>query len=117
MQLPGSVQEIADVIGRQRALYLVGQLPRCGAQLTLYVPTEQRLGDDHMLVRILGADDAAKLCRVFGGETLKPANCNAIYSRYRDAQMARMVGEGYPVSYVADMFDVSSQTVRNAVAS
>lgn len=61
-------------------------------------------------MRVLGADDAAKLCRAFGGETLKPANCNEIY-RYRDAQITRMVGEGYPVSYVADLFGVSGQTV------
>lgn len=128
MRLPNSVQEIADVIGRERALYLVGQLPRRvtrdkrypaarNSELMLYVPTVQRLRDDHMLVRVLGADDAVKLCRTFGGETLKPANCNAIYSRYRDAQMARMVGEGYPTKYVADLFGVSSQTVRNAIAA
>lgn len=128
MRLPRSVQEIADVIGRERALYLVGQLPRRvtrdkrypaakNSELMLYVPTAQRLSDDHPLVRILGADDAAKLCRHFGGETLKPANCNEIYRRYRDAQITRMVGEGYPVSYVADLFGVSGQTVRNAIAA
>lgn len=128
MRLPNSVQEIADVIGRERALYLVGQLPRCGwrdkrypaarnSELMLYVPTEQRLGDDHPLVRILGADDATKLCRAFGRETLKVANCNEIYRRYRDAQMTRMVGEGYPTKYVADLFGVSSQTVRNAIGA
>lgn len=124
MRLPKSVQEIADVIGRERALYLVGQLPRRvtrdkrypaarNSELMLYVPTAQRLDDDHPLVRVLGVDDAVKLCRHFGGETLKPANCNEIYRRYRDTQITRMVREGYPVSYVADLFGVSGQTVRN----
>ncbi|CAJ3408750.1 hypothetical protein DO71_1447 [Burkholderia pseudomallei] len=128
MQLPNSVQEIAEVIGRERALYLVGQLPRRvtrdkrypaakNSELMLYVPTVERLGGDHPLVRILGYKDASMLCRAFGGETLKPANCNEIYRRYRDAQIARMVGEGYPVSYVADLFGVSGQTVRNAIAA
>ncbi|GGH64905.1 hypothetical protein GCM10010975_32180 [Comamonas phosphati] len=131
MQLPESAQEIADVIGRERALYLIGQLPRYvggapGKQSTrviLYVP--KSLTDDHDLVRILGRDDAEKLCHHFGGEILNPANCSEIYRRYRDQEMARMVDEmvgiglpnGYAVAQVASLFDVSGRTVRNACAT
>ncbi|KVZ37345.1 hypothetical protein WL13_20730 [Burkholderia ubonensis] len=130
MQLPQSVQEIADVIGRERALYLIGQLPRyvAGApgkqssRVILYVP--KHLTDDHELVRILGWKHAAKLCGEFGGEVLQPANCAEIYRRYRDAQIARMVGDmvgeglpnGYAVAQVADLFGVTGRTVRNACA-
>ncbi|MDN7699462.1 hypothetical protein R0290_10055 [Burkholderia semiarida] len=133
MQLPASVQEIADVIGRERALYLIGQLPRYvggvsgkqSSRVILYVPTPQRLRDDHDLVRILGRADAEALCREFGGLNLNPPNCSEIYRRYRDQQMARMVGEmvgeglpnGYAVAQVASLFDVSGRTVRNACAA
>ncbi|HDR9053161.1 TPA: hypothetical protein QDB02_000858 [Burkholderia vietnamiensis] len=132
MQLPESVQEIADVIGRERALYLIGQLPRYvggasgkqSSRVILYVPTPQRLRDDHDLVRILGRDDAMKLCNAFPGENLSPPNCNQIYKRYRDTQMARMVGDmvgeglpnGYAVGQVANLFGVTGRTVRNACA-
>ncbi|MFC0130740.1 hypothetical protein [Ralstonia solanacearum] len=129
-KLPESVQDIADVIGRERALYLIGQLPRYVAGVPgkqssrpiLYVPTLQRLKDDHELVRILGRDDAVKLCRALGKEILQPANCAEIYQRYRDKQIAcmvrDMVGEGLPnghaVGEVASLFGVSGRTVRNA---
>lgn len=138
MQLPASVQEIADVIGRERALYLIGQLPRYlggvpgkkSSRPILYVPTPQHLHDNHDLVRILGRGDAMKLCNAFPGENLQPANCADIYRQYRDGEMKRMVGamegeglpRGYAVAKVTELFDeagfkVSSRTVRNACAA
>lgn len=80
--LPKSVQEIADVIGRDKALHLIRSLPtyvagkpgkRC-TRVMLYVP--QRLRLDHPLVLILGFEDAAKMVDHFGGECLQPANCS-----------------------------------------
>lgn len=120
MRLPNSVQEIADVIGRERALYLIGQLPRCVAgapgkqssRVILYVPTVQRLPADHELVRILGWNDAVKLCRAFGGEILQPANCAEIYRRYRDEQIARMSSEGASTAYISATVGVTEQHVR-----
>ena len=121
MRLPRSVQEIADVIGRERALYLIGQLPRCVAgapgkqssRVILYVPTPQRLSLSHNLVRILGYNDAVKLCRAFGGEILQPANCDEIYRRYRDGQILRMSGDGMTTAQIVAIFGVSSETVRS----
>lgn len=120
MRLPNSVQEIADVIGRERALYLIGRLPRCiagvpgkqSSRVILYVPTVQRLPADHELVRILGYNDAVKLCRAFGGEILQPANCSEIYRRYRDAQISRMSSEGMTAVHIASIVGVHAQYVR-----
>lgn len=123
MKLPRSVQEIADVIGRDRALYLIGQLPTCairdnrypGAKSLrpmLYVPTVRRLAPDHSLVAILGWNDAEKLCRHFGGEILQPANCIEIYRPFRDRNISRMASEGVPLKLVAAWFDVTDRHVR-----
>jgi len=124
MRLPRSVQEIADVIGRERALYLVGHLPRCttrdkrypgatASHVMLYVPTVQRLQLDHDLVRILGYKDAIKLCKAFGGEILQPASCADIYRRYRDSMIARLLfTEGMSVQNVAAIVGVSDRHVR-----
>ncbi|MDT9046444.1 hypothetical protein RSW36_25170 [Escherichia coli] len=121
MRLPNSVQEIADVIGRERALYLIGQLPRCFAgkpghkshRVILYVPTIQRLPADHELVRILGWNDAVKLCRAFGGEILQPANCAEIYRRYRDAIVVSMLRAGMTTAHIAAIVGVTDRHVRN----
>lgn len=118
MKLPATVQEIADVIGHERALLLIGQLPRCysphhGAQVILYVPTLPRLKPSHDLVRILGWDDAVKMCTAFGGEILKPANCAGLYRDFRDKHITRLLMEGVSVQMVAEWFRVSDRHVKN----
>ena len=120
MRLPASVQEIADVIGRERALYLIGQLPRCYAgkeghkssRVILYVPTAKRIPADHYLVRILGWQDAMKMCQAFGGEILQPANCSEIYRRHRDKTIMAMLQAGAKASAVAAVMGVTERQVR-----
>ncbi|WP_441228000.1 hypothetical protein AB7813_08315 [Tardiphaga sp. 20_F10_N6_6] len=116
MRLPKSVQEIAEVIGRDRALFLVGKLPRFetsrGEQVLLYVPHERRMKPDHQLVRILGWNDAVKMCRAFGGEILKPGNCQGIYQQFRKAEIRRRVAAGESVKTLAEIFAVTDRHVR-----
>lgn len=115
------------MIGRERALYLVGQLPRCvrrdtrypGAtqsEVILYVPSLSRLTLKHELVRILGLRDAEKLCRHFGGEILRPASCAEIYRNYRDKIIDSMLRAGCSIDHVAATFDISPRHVRSRLA-
>lgn len=117
--LPESVREIAEVIGRDDALRLIGQLPTCYAgkeghksnRVIMYVP--KSLKPDHTLVRILGFTTAMKLVRHFGGEILQPANCRAIYTRFRDEAINQMLAAGARPSMVAELLSVSERHVRN----
>lgn len=120
MQLPASVREIANVIGQEKALYLVGQLPRCvsrkSTHVILYVPTLQRLKPDHRLVEILGWHDAVKMCKAFGGEIMQPANCAGFYRSFRDRSIHRLATmENLPLQVIAAMFNISDRQVRNIV--
>ncbi|RKR02608.1 hypothetical protein C7446_2326 [Kushneria sinocarnis] len=86
MRLPPSVQQIADVIGSDKALWLVRQLPPCGKRArrrNLYIPRPARLTINHRLVALLGWSDAWALCEVLGGQTVQPALC-----RYMERAMA-----------------------------
>ena len=82
----------------------------------LYVPTASRLKPDHQLVRILGWNDAAKLCRHFGGEILQPGNCRDVYRPFRDASIVRMAADGVPVKTIAELMEVTDRHVRGLVA-
>lgn len=126
MKLPGQAHEISEVIGRERALYLIGQLPRClktdkrypGAksyEVILYVPHIKRLNAEHGLVRILGWNDAAKLCRFFGGELLKPPTCAEIYRRFRDDSIRSLVNDGMSAGDVACVMGVTVRHIRSLV--
>ncbi len=121
MRLPSSVQEIADVIGRDRALFLVGQLPRCYVatvghkswRVMLYVPKD--LNPDHDLVRILGWPDAVKLVAGFGGEILNPASCAEVYRAFRDKTALGMAEQGMKPTAIAELLGVSDRQVRNLI--
>jgi hypothetical protein len=118
MRLPASVQEIANVIGVDRALFLVGQLPRCyskkSTHVILYVPKATNLKPDHRLVHILGWPDAVKLCRAFGGEILQPATCADLYRTFRNQSIRRLVNvEGMKPREVAAMFEMSERQITN----
>lgn len=116
--LPDTVQEIADVIGRDGALRLVCQMPVCyraqnkrSPKVILYVP--KRLKPGHRLVTILGMLKAQMLVKAFGGEILYPANCRFVFDRYRDDAVRQMVEQGERVPVVACLFDISKRHVRN----
>jgi len=119
MRLPASVEEIASVIGRDRALYLIGQLPKCWAgipgkkssRVIMYVPKSLR--PDHPLVSVLGWIDANKLVAAFGGEILTPANCREVYRRFRDQSIKAMLISGMSALEVAELMEVSHRHVRN----
>lgn len=115
MRLPASVQEIADVIGTERALFLIGQLPRCytrkSCHVIMYVP--KSLKPDHPLVATLGWHDAKRLVDVFGGEILQPASCADIYRQFRDRSILRMLDEGMKATAIAELMEVSDRHVRN----
>ncbi len=114
MRLPSSVQEIANVIGVDKALYLVGKLPRCYAGVPgkqsnrpiLYVP--KTLVPDSKLVSIIGWEDAAKLVHIFGGELLMPANCMELYQNFRIKTVLRMLREGGTPKQIAELLGISS---------
>ncbi|WP_139223135.1 hypothetical protein [Microbulbifer thermotolerans] len=113
--MPESVQEIADVIGRDRALYLIGQLPQIGARKRrrcISVPKPARLTADHQLVQILGWDDARRMSEVFGGEILQPAVCRGLLVRWRHIAVRRLARQGYKNSELAEIFDMSIRGVR-----
>lgn len=124
-RLPSSVEEIAEVIGRERALYLIGRLPRCyppsrgsrgwQEQVVMYVP--KTLKPTHRLVRILGWHDATKLVRHFGGEILRPGNCRDLYRPHRDAGIRSAAQSGIPAVMIAEWFDVSERHVKNVLRS
>lgn len=115
MKLPNTVQEIADVIGRERALFLIGQLPKCfvkdgSERVILYVP--KTLKPDHYLVQILGWHDAKRMVQAFGGEVLCPANCRNLYRPHRDWGIRKMASDGVPISMIAQWVGVTERMVR-----
>jgi hypothetical protein len=117
-QLPGAVQEVADVIGRERALYLVGQLPPCGKRSWrrfVSVPHPRRLKPDHQLVRILGWDDAQRLSEVFGGELLELAACSDLPRRWRDLNVRHLARQGASSAVLAHLFALSQRQIRNVI--
>ncbi|WP_165383050.1 Mor transcription activator family protein [Acinetobacter sp. WCHAc060033] len=116
--LNGDLKSIAEVIGRQKAFYLVSQCPRYKTekragkgQLLLYVPTLKRLCSNHFLSKTLGDIDAQKLSKVFGGELLVLTHCNHMILQMRDDGIRRMMRCGFTIEELALMFGVTERIV------
>ena len=115
MQLTQTVQEIADVIGRERALYLIGKLPTTRVQsrgydkVLLYVP--KSLTFDHVLTKILGWNDASKLVSVFGGELIQVSNCEYIYRAFLHRSIKTLKASGMTTKQIAELLSLSERTV------
>lgn len=116
--LPDSVAEIAEVIGRDQALHLIGSLPQSGSRawrVCIYVP--KRLPSvDHPLVRVLGWNDANKLVKAFSGMILQPSNCRFIVKAARNRRIREMAAEGFSVKQIAHGVDLSIYQVRDILA-
>jgi hypothetical protein len=116
--LPDSVAEIAEVIGRDQALHLIGSLPQSGSRawrVCIYVP--KRLPSvDHPLVRVLGWKDANKLVNAFSGMILQPSNCRFIVRAARNRRIREMAAEGCSVKEIAHGVDLSVDWVREILS-
>jgi hypothetical protein len=116
-RLPESVQEIAEVIGRDKALEFIGKLPVSGSRswrVCVYIP--KRISLDHKLVELLGWQDACKMVYAFSGMILQPSNCRFIHRKHRDREIMRMLNEGMEINEIADRVELSTYRVREIIA-
>jgi hypothetical protein len=114
--LPKSAQEIAEVIGREKALFLIGthrSVGRRSWRVNIYVP--KRLPPDHNLVRLLGWQSAKKLSDYFGGEILQPSNCRCIEREFRNQAIMERHEAGMPAREIADSLGVTYDTVKKLI--
>ncbi|NKD76594.1 hypothetical protein HEQ60_02255 [Haematospirillum sp. H1815] len=115
-ELPESIQEIASVIGRDRALYLVGSLAPSGKRRwrrILYVPHPRNLKMSSKIVEILGYEDAARISRAFAGLILQPANGNSLSRPLRDSRICDMARSGVPTTDIAALFVLTPRRIRD----
>lgn len=115
--LPDNVRQIAAVIGRERALLLVGKVLKWdrggnyGRAGCLYVP--RRLTPGHKLIDLAGQPDALRLVEAFGGEILHISPCAAVLRRWRNAEAARLAAAGVTRREVAEIIGVCQRHLSN----
>lgn len=118
MRLPKSVQEIADVIGYDKAVQLVRRLPPCGKRdrrRNLYVPKPKNLTTDHKLVHLVGWEDAQAMCEALGPKTLQPSLYyfdQALKSRH----ILTLKDAGRPINEIAMEQGCSEKWVQNVIS-
>ena len=119
-RLPGSAQQIADVIGMDATLELIRRLPRQfdkehpSGRPALYVP--KTIPPNHRLVEWIGWDAAVKLSRYYGGDFLFVATCSSASKAPRNADIVAALKEASP-AVVASRFGMSERQVRRIAAA
>lgn len=115
-----TLREIADVIGREQALRLAGQVIQWerrgksqGKQGSFYVPRCRVEGS--LLSELVPPNQDAKLVAAFGGEALTISAPMGMVRRLRDACIIGLAGMGRPMRTIGFLCDVSERQVRNIV--
>lgn len=93
--LPGSLAEIAEIIGREGALRLVDT---CGGT-RIFIPRKLRV--QHKLVTLLGFEQAQRLSLHYGGETLTVVRAAELLRRRRNREIVRRYDAGEGVRQLA----------------
>lgn len=117
--LPEGVRTLAEVIGRDKALFLTGHRLRWdyepgrrqGMASYVYIPKNLD-GCGRRLVELLGAEDAARLVRELGGMIIYLSACKAVTQRWKAREAARMAREGMQQVDIGSILGVSDRTVR-----
>lgn len=121
--LPEGVRQIAEVIGRWKALAFVAAIPTYprkggGISRSIYIP--RRLHVYHPLVQAIGRLDAEKLANKFGGEIINPGAAMATRLAARDQWIFEQAARGVTAGEIAKSVNLSVRRVKGiakAVAS
>ncbi len=107
--LPETAQQIADVIGVEKTLELVGG-ERCQHSREVYVP--KRLRENHWLLELIGREAATQLSKEFPGIRLPlPTTLNKIE---RNRKIVHMRQQGMKYRDIADALCMSVSSVKMA---
>jgi hypothetical protein len=111
MRIPQNVRSVAEVIGMDAAVRLIGA---SYPNRQLYIPARQQPG--HRLASVLQPAELSALQRTFGGELLSYPSARGLKRRIkaqRKAQAIRSdIADGIPIKSIADKHGVSEQYVR-----
>ncbi len=116
LPLPETLEDIAEVIGRELALRLSEALPTAGARAwrkMVYVPQVMR--PDHPLVQILGPEAAERLRRSHTNMILEVPVCANIRRAYRKHVIRQLRGEGYSAATIARMVGQGKAAVDKVI--
>lgn len=108
-----TLEEVAFIIGRERALMLVGRLTATGSRpwrVCVYIP--KGISPDHRLVRLVGWEDAQALCAHFRGSILELSSGQAIVWSWLQSEVRRLSNEGMGVMEIVDVLAMPARTVR-----
>ncbi|MEO5334125.1 MAG: hypothetical protein H7839_19100 [Magnetococcus sp. YQC-5] len=109
--LPDSLEEIADVIGREGAVKLVNE---CGGT-RIFVPRKMRV--QHKLATLLGFEQARRLSLHFGGETLTVVRAAHLQRRTRNREIVRRYDSGVGVRQLAREHTLTERQIYTILSS
>lgn len=116
--LPQNVQAIADCIGKDKALALVGQLKRTPQtkadgrtrhRIWLYIPKAPN--PKSPLVQIIGWANACKLAQVFNGETICLESCKQMATDFLHKSIRQQFNSGIDIDTLAILFGMNSRSI------
>jgi hypothetical protein len=116
--VPASVSAVAEIIGLDAALRLADGLPPMPSKPWMghaYVPQPDRLHPEHVLVAVLGDDDARALAAAFAGEILHLSKCRSLSRAARNRRIDELRAQGLRAREIAAEIGASAEVVKKVL--
>ena len=110
--ISGVLRELSDLVGFAAALELSN---RWGGR-ALYIPTPERLPDDHPIVQTIGRRRALLLCEVYRGGTAHIPLAADVHKARRNRRIRHDYRQGMHPNEIALNHGLTPRQVRNIVA-
>lgn len=116
--LPASVSEVAEVVGRKKALLLchmaIMRAPKRydGRRQTPRVYVPNSIHEGHPIAQCIGLDAARELSKVFGASDLQLSHCSDLIRDWYMELTVRMTVEGMTTEDIADILRLSPRHIR-----
>ena len=109
--MPGSTQEIAEVVGDDNVMKLVEEY----GGTRIFIP--RNMGVQHKLAKLLGFENARILSNTFGGETLTVARCSNLLRYQRNKEICTKYDAGVGVRALARRYEVTERHIYSILSS
>jgi Mor family transcriptional regulator len=111
--MPQSLIDVVDAIGLQPALQLV----EARGGVRVYVPEPENLSRDHVLVQVLGEQNARLLAQRFGGDPLDLPRCAAALRAARNTSIRCERANGERPAAIALRHGLTERQVYSILAT
>jgi len=117
-QLPGILNEIAEVLGSKIALMISDEFGGMKIYLAKWSGDEGKQGRSiSTLIKCIGENATKQLCQLYGGSHITIPSCKSLVKKMRDKAICTEVSRGVKREDIVRKYGISDRRIRSIVSN